>query len=162
MQSWNRLTLPAVILLVSACGDESRISATATLPSPLGVEMLSVEVRDVDRQFQWTASDFRPRPDDLALSTPEVETSTSGPDLEVTYQLESGGAVLSTGTVSVRRNSDWRWTVSIFASTTNPRENCFGCFGSQAFPLAEAFRAPGQDSIWVVWSGNSIDDPAVY
>jgi hypothetical protein len=28
-----------------------------------------------------------------------------------------------------------------------PRENCFGCCGSQAFPLAEACRAPGQDSI---------------
>jgi hypothetical protein len=127
--------------------------------------MLSVEVRDVRRLIRWDASDFRPHPEDPGapfLSTPEVETSTSGPDLEVTYQLESGSAVVSTGTVSLPRRSDWRWGVTISASTTNPSEDCFGCFGSQAFPLAEALRAPGQDSIWVVWGGNSIDDPAIY
>jgi hypothetical protein len=162
MISWKRLSLPAVVLFAGACGDEARISVTAALPSPLAVEMLSVEVRDVRQRIQWNASDFRPRPEDAALSTPEVETSTSGPDLEVSYQLESGGAVVSTGMVTLPRKSDWRWTVTIFASTTNPQEDCFGCFGAQAFPLAEALRTPGQDSVWLVWSGNSINDPAIY
>jgi hypothetical protein len=162
MNSWKMLTVPGVILFVGACGDEARISVTAALPSPLAVEMLTVEVRDVDRLIRWTASDFRPRSDNPAPSTPEVETSTSGPHLEVTYRLESGGAVVSTGTVSLPRKNDWRWVVTIFAATANSYENCFGCFGSQAFPLAETLRAPGQDSIWVVWSGNSIDNPAIY
>jgi hypothetical protein len=165
MNSCKRLTIPMVVLFAGACGDEARISVTAALPSPLAVEMLSVEVRDVHRLIRWTPADFRPHPEDPGapfLTTPEVETSTSGPDIEVTYQLESGGAVVSTGTVILPRKSDWRWGVSIFASTTNPQEDCFGCFGAQAFPLAEALRAPGQDSIWLVWGGNSIDDPAIY
>ena len=165
MNSLKTLTIPAVVLFAGACGDEARISVTAALPSPLAVEMLSVEVRDADRLIRWTPADFRPDPEDPGapfLTTPEVATSTSGPDIVVTYRLESGGAVVSTGTVTLPRRSDWRWGVNISASTTNSQEDCFGCVGAQGFPLAEAFRPPGQDSIWVVWGGNSIDDPAVY
>ena len=162
MDPWKKLPFTGLILVLGACGEEARISVTATLTSPLKVEMLTVTVRDGDRLIQWTGSDFRPRSDNPVPSTPEIETKTSGPDLEVTYRLESTGAVLSTGTVSLPRRSDWRWGVTISAATTNPEEGCFGCFGSHAFPLAEAFRAPERDSIWVVWGGNSIDNPAIY
>jgi len=156
------LSLSTLVPLVGACGEDARISVTAALSPPLAIAMLTVTVRDRDRLIQWTGSDFSPRSDSPIPSTPEVDTRTSGPDLDLTYSLESGGTVISTGTVSIPRKSDWRWGVTVFAATTNPYEDCFGCFGSQSFPLAEAFRAPGQDSIWVVWSGNSIDDPAIY
>ena len=162
MDPWKTLSVTGLVLFLGACGEEARISVTAALPPPLTVEMLTVEVRDGDRLIRWTASDFSPRSDSPIPSTPEVETQTSGPDLEVTYRLESTGGVVSTGTVSLPRKSDWRWGVTIFAATTNPYQDCFGCFGSHGFSLAEAFRAPEQDSIWVVWGGNSIDDPAVY
>ena len=77
MKSWKRLSVPGAILFLSACGDEARISVTAALPSPLTVEMLALEVRDVNRLIRWTASDFRPRSDNPTPSTPEVEISTS-------------------------------------------------------------------------------------
>jgi hypothetical protein len=70
--------------------------------------------------------------------------------------------VVSTGAVSLPRKSDWRWGVDISAATTSPAESCLGCFGSQAFALAEAVRAPEKDSIWVVLTGNSIDNPGIY
>lgn len=151
-----------MILVLSACGEEARVSLSAPLAAPLGLEMLSVTVLDGDRLLRWTGSDFKPRNDNPAPSTPEVDTKTSGPDIQVTFRLENLGTVLSTGTVVLPRRSDWRWHVTISASTENPGEFCFGCFGSTAFPLPEAFRAPGRDSIWVVWSGNSISEPAVY
>jgi hypothetical protein len=151
-----------LILALGACGEEARISGSARLVSPLTLDMLTVTVRDRDRVIQWTGADFKARSDDPTPVTPEVETSTTGPDLEVSYRLESAGAVLSMGTVAVPRRRDWRWAVTIWAATTSPEEGCFGCFGSQGFPLAEAFRAPERDSIWVVWSGNSISDPGIY
>jgi hypothetical protein len=52
--------------------------------------------------------------------------------------------------------------VDLIHQTTNPDEACFGCVGSQVFPLAPAYRATGRDSLWVVWGGNSISDPVIY
>jgi hypothetical protein len=149
-------------VVLAACGEEAGISAVARLESPLSHEMLTVTVRDVGRIIRWTGDDFTIGPDNPTPSTPEVETRTSGPDLEVTYVINDGGAVLSSGTVLLPRRSDWRWGVTIEAATANPAEFCFGCVGSRAFGLAEAFRTPGRDSIWVVWGGNSIEDPAIY
>jgi hypothetical protein len=161
MSSWTTLASSALILLVAACGDEARINVSAVLGPPLTVEMLEVKVRDGGRLIHWNGSDFTPRSGNATPSTEEAE-STSGPDLELTYRLESAGIVISSGSVTLPRKSDWHWGVTIFSATANPEEGCFGCFGAQAFPLADAFRTPGQDSIWVVWGGNSIDDPAIY
>jgi hypothetical protein len=162
LTSRTRLSSAPLVLLLAACGDEARISTSAYLAAPLAIEMLEVTVRDGGRLLQWSGSDFKSTPQNPIPSTPEVETSVGGPDLELTYRLQSAGTVISTGTVVLPRKSDWRWSVSVHSATTNPEENCFGCFGAQVFPLAEAFRTPGQDSIWVVWGGNSIDDPAIY
>jgi hypothetical protein len=149
-------------ILLAGCGEEARIGAAARLEPPLSHEMLTVTVRDVGRIIRWTGDDFTVGPDNATPSTPEVETRTSGPDLEVTYVINDGGAVLSSGTVLLPRRSDWSWGVTIEAATTSPEEGCFGCFGSRAFGLPPAFRPPGRDSIWVVWSGNSISNPAIY
>ena len=158
----GRLAACTLVLLLGACGDEARISVSAALAPPLTVQMLEVTVRDGGRLIRWTSSDFKSSGDVPVPSTPEIGTATSGPDLELTFRLESAGTLISTGTVLLPRRSDWLWGVSIFTATTDPQENCFGCVGSQAFPLPEAFRPAGQDSIWVVWGGNSINDPAIY
>jgi hypothetical protein len=147
---------------LSGCGDEARIRVSARLVAPLTLEMLTVTVRDGHRVVHWAGADFKTGTDDPIPSSPEVETATSGPDLEISFRLESAGAVLSTGTVVLPRRTDWRWGVTVSAATTSPEAGCFGCFGSRAFDLAQAFRTPGRDSIWVVWSGNSISDPAIY
>jgi hypothetical protein len=162
MLGWKPFQVIGLVFLLSACGEEALISVSAPLASPLSPEMLTVTVRDGDRVLQWSGADFTPRPTNSLPSTPEVNTQTSGPDLEVTYRLENAGAVLSSGAIVLSRRSDWRWAVTISAATTNPEEGCFGCFGSSPFPLAEDFRAPGRDSIWVVWGGNSISDPVIY
>ena len=162
MNSGTTLACSALILLLGACGDEAKINISAVLAAPLTVEMLEVTVRDGGRLIHWSGSDFRPRSGNATPSTEEVEISTSGPDLELTYRLQSAGTEISSGSVTLPRKSDWQWGVTVFSATTDPQENCFGCIGSQVFPLIEAFRPPQQDSIWVVWGGNSIDDPAIY
>jgi hypothetical protein len=155
------LLLIAACPLLVGCGEEARISAEARLDSPLTVDMLSVTVRDRDRVWTWQASHFRSTTQRPTPSTPEVETRTSG-SLEVSFRLEVPGQTLSEGTVTLPLRSDWRWGVTVMAATTDPQAECFGCFGSSAFPLAEAYRTPQRDSIWVVWGGNSISDPAIY
>ena len=162
MSHWRTPLMTMLIAALGACGEEARISVSAPLMTPLALEMLTVTVRDGDRVIQWTGADFKPGRDNPTPSTPEVNTGTSGPDLEVSFSLENAAAVLSTGTIILPRRSDWRWGVTISAATTDPAGVCFGCFGSSAFLLSEAFRAPERDSIWVVWGGNSISNPAIY
>jgi hypothetical protein len=154
--------LPQVALLIALIGEDARISISADIAPPLSLDMLTVTLRDRDRLLTWHGADFRPRPENATPSTGDQDTFTSGPDLELNYQLESGGEVLSSGSVILPRRSDWSWGVTIWARTTDPGEECFGCFGSAAFPLAPAFRAAGRDSVWLVWGGNSISDPVIY
>ena len=84
--------------------------------------------------------DFQSRPTNPTPTTPEVNIKTAGPALGVTYRLESDGVLLSTGSVTLPRKSDWRWNVSIHIANANPLELCFGCEGAQAFALAAEFR----------------------
>ena len=158
----RRKLIPLLVLALAACGEDARISVSAQLDPPLTLEMLTVTVIDVNRVIRFTASDFRTDADHSIPSTPEVGTATSGPDLQVSYTLDNADTFLSGGTVTLPRRSDWRWHVTISAATTDPEEGCFGCFGSSAFPLAQSFRPPERDSIWLVWGGNSISDPAIY
>jgi hypothetical protein len=123
--------------------------------------MLTVTVQDAGRVIRWTGTDFVPRTD-ARPSTPEVNVGRSGPDLVVTFRLETGGVLLSAGTITLPRRSDWRWGVILQAATEDPTDSCFGCIGSKAFLLAEAFRVPARDSIWVYWAGNSINNPVIY
>ena len=124
--------------------------------------MLTVTVRDRNREIEWTAAAFRDMPANATPSTPEATLGTSGPDLSVAFRLESRGAVLSAGTVTLPRRRDWCWNVSVQSATTDPKFECFACVGSQAFPLAVEYQAPDRDSIWVVWGGNSIRDPVIF
>ena len=96
------LVATAVAALI-ACGEEARISASAVLLPPLAVEMLTVTVRDGDRLIQWSGADFEPRPSNGTPSTLEAEVKPSGPDLEVSFRLESSGTLLSAGTVTLPR-----------------------------------------------------------
>jgi hypothetical protein len=158
----HRLPQLALLITLIGCGEDARISISADIAPPLSLDMLTVTLRDRDRVLTWHGADFRPRPENATPSTGDQGTFTSGPDLELNYQLESGGEVLSSGSVILPRRSDWSWGVTIWARTTDPAEECFGCFGSASFPLVPAFRAGGRDSVWIVWGGNSIRDPVIY
>lgn len=157
-------TIPISLLLLSAlgCGTESRISASAVLNPPLSPAMLTITVTDGERVFGWDGVDFRPRPENATPSTPDRDLSTSGPDIMVTFRLVDGAQLLSQGTVTIPRRSDWHWGVTVFNRTEDPERGCFGCFGSVAFDLPPSYRTVDHDSIWVVWGGNSISNPVTY
>jgi hypothetical protein len=157
----RRTLIPLFPLVLAACGEEAEISVSADLGPRLTTEMLTVFVIDKTRVTRFTGADFRSEGQSLP-TTARVATSASGPDLEVSFTLTYADTHLSGGTVFLPRRSDWRWHVTVSAATTSPEEGCFGCLGSQAFELAQSYRAPGRDSIWLVWGGNSISNPVVY
>jgi hypothetical protein len=161
MPSVQRITVITLLAASTACSPDARISFSTRVGGPLAGAALTVTVEDGARRWTWTGDDFRTRTSSGAPTSPSISTPTSG-TAQVTFELRDGNAVISSGTVSIPLQGDWAWNLDLIASTDDPMLRCFGCQGSQAFPLAEAWRAEGQDSIWVVWGGNSISDPVVY
>ena len=160
-----RRILPLSLVLLFgplACGDDARISASAALGPPVSPAMLTVTVTDGDRRIIWHGNDFRPRPDNATPTTLEASLGATGPDIIVAFRLEDGGELLSQGSITLPRRTDWRWGVTIFNRTADPRLGCFGCIGSAAFDLAMSHRVVDHDSTWIVWGGNSISNPVVY
>ena len=69
-----------MLYLLAACGehDQALVSASASLPAPLDVSMLTVAVRDGDRSWQWRGLDFQPSADWAQPHTPERATRLRG------------------------------------------------------------------------------------
>jgi hypothetical protein len=151
--------------MASACYGEDREARVrfVVIESPtLTPAMTTVRFTDGSSVRTVTGSDFRI--DDFAQPhTPWFSTRTSG-SLEVDIQIDgpASGATVSEGRIELPLQNDWRWEVHLHFQDTNPVESCLGCFGYQAFSVSPAFQRSLADSLYVVWGGNSISNPAVY
>jgi hypothetical protein len=158
---WSRPGLFAMIVLFGGCSEGSRITAVARLDPPLTIKMLTMTARDDKRAWTWHPSDFHSSLESPTPTTRERETLTKG-EIEISFRLGTGGVTLSEGSVSLPLRSDWHWSVQVVSATSDPGEACFACAGSKAFPLAEEYRGPDRDSVWLIWGGDSIRGPAAY
>lgn len=94
---------------------------------------------------------------DIAFNAGPFETPARGA-LEVSCMMfEADGHVIS-GDVTLPLRKDWRYRVDCIVGSANPFYSCFGCQGYRAWP----FGPQAGDSLFVVWSGNSINHPVVY
>lgn len=143
------------VLVVAGCNETSRISAVARLDPPLTVDMLTISARDDDHGWTWRGSDFRSSLEWPTPTTGERETRTRG-EIRISFRLQAKGDTVSEGSVTLPLRSDWRWGVQVVSATSDPGDACYGCIGSQAFPLAREYRGPERDSVWLVWGGQSI------
>jgi hypothetical protein len=156
----SRALLSLMALVLASCNKDSKISAVARLDPPLAFRMLTMTVRDDTREWTWRGSDFHSSLEWPTPTTTERDTRTRG-DIEIAFRLEAGGKTVSEGRVVLPLRPDWRWGVQVVSATSDPVEACFGCSGSKAFPLAPEYRGPERDSVWLIWGGNSIMEPAV-
>jgi hypothetical protein len=141
--------------MLASCREGSRISAVARLDPPLRVEMLTMTARDETRAWTWTPMDFHSSLEWPTPTTRERETLTRG-DIQVSFRLQTAGVTVSEGSVTLPLKRDWDWDVQVVSATSDPKEACFGCVGSKAFPLAAEYRGPERDSVWLVWGPDSI------
>lgn len=73
-----------------------------------------------------------------------------------------GEAVLTTGVIELEIRDDWIWGVDIFLTDEDPTRTCFGCIGYKSFAIPEGLTEEPQDSLFMVWGGNSISNAVVY
>jgi hypothetical protein len=68
----------------------------------------------------------------------------------------------TTGTARIDLRADFEFGVDCLISDSNPYRVCLGGFGYEAVALAPELGFPASDSLFIVWGGNSTDDPVVY
>ena len=90
-------------------------------------------------------------------------TSTNGNVIILFEIKDDANSIISRGEFSIPLKEDWAWTVDISHSSLDPMVGCFGCFGSKSFSILDsAYINNDNDSIFVVYGGNSISNPVIY
>jgi len=162
MKARQYFTVILPLLLGAACEPGARVSVATALRTPLDSSMLFVTITDGNRFWEWHGADLRSSAALGMPHSPERATRTRG-DLLVSFRVhDTAQGPVATGSVTIPLRNDWRWRVDFINATEDPVLLCFGCAGSRAFALPPTHRAPGFDSLWVVWGGNSISDPVIY
>ena len=146
--------LLALAVCLSGCslfGGESEIVVDVQLSPEAGV--LDVEVTvggDV-----VDASTRQPG------SYPTATVTVSSKPTTVSCSVASGSAA-TMGFVRLDLQDGWRYPVTCAVRERDPAEACFGCRGSEAFALDPGLGIPSNQRLWVVWGGDSIDNPPLY
>ena len=90
------------------------------------------------------------------------DTATSGTLRVACSVLDGRGRALATEELSLPLRPDQRYDVDCSAGPHNPYRSCMGCWGFEARPLKRERGSAPSDSLFVVWSRNSISNPMIY
>ena len=116
---------------------------------------------DGKRVYTLERDDFTPVGNTQFNAGP-FDTATSGTLRVACSVLDGRGSVIATEALSLPLRPDQRYDVICSAGPHNPYRSCFGCWGFEARSLErKSGLAPG-DSLFVVWSKNSISNPVDY
>lgn len=88
-------------------------------------------------------------------------TGSSGV-LHATCAISDGRGNRVRAEASLPLRDDWRHDLLCAAGTDNPYSLCFGCAGYAAAPLAPLAGMASSDTLFLVWSGQSISNPVRY
>lgn len=159
--SFTALVVGAIVIGCSNDRAEVSFSFVAPTQSPVSVDMVQVDVSwDGKVRYRLDADDFSEG--EGSPRTKRFRTPKSGL-MEIEVALVNPPAdTAAHGVISLSLRSDWRYSVDLFIAPYDPLEGCFGCIGSEAFPLEEAWQTEEIDSLVVVWGGNSISNPVIY
>jgi hypothetical protein len=146
---------------VSGANEQSVISLAKVCfvkDSLISRSMVHIVLSDGKSNWRFEGDDLNSAP---YWSTPEVQTLMSG-TLTMDFSIETAdGAIVSQGRMSWPLEPDRR--LSIYLNRGAHAHRCWGCSGSQSFPIVNAkYNASRHDAIFVVWGGNSISHPVHY
>jgi len=156
MKTFLTILFP-VLLLFTACSDDeqqadSRARASYERDSLVTIETVFVTLKDGSKTWDFAPSDFRRSETDTILYfSPEAQTRDGG-TLEVEIALfTAGGQTIAAGEFDLPMSPNWRWTLAIIHSITDPSVDCSDCQGSDRYEI----QVPGHDGEWiyVLWRG---------
>lgn len=151
----------ALAALVASCGSgESRIQFGVQGDLEVLRPLLEITAQSGDWSMTLTGDEIGTT--ESPNYTREFQTPGSGTLLIKAVLKRPDEPVLAEGSIELEIREDWVWGVAVFLTNENPTEMCFGCIGHQAFAVPAGLTGEPRDSLFIVWGGNSIDNPVVY
>lgn len=168
-----QLTFSGILLFVAGCslfgqGQEAGIQFTVD-PEVLASNgnTFTITVEDGSSVRRITREDFETT-GGSSLRTDRFETAAAG-SLRVSFTVANPDEErITEGDVALDLRETWYWSFVLFAdsASADPLRGCLGCFGYRSFPINKAALEQeypsSPDSVYVVWSGNRIDNPVTY
>lgn len=163
-------SLAALILAVTVGACDEQAEMRVTLQPDFRYPEVTLEVEDRDGTRVFDRSDLETEPDGSSgpalstigtLSTGSFQVAESG-SLRVKLRVEDGSLTVADAAVQLGAREDFRWTVRAAYLVEDPTEDCLGCLGVRAFPIAEEARLAPAESLWVWWSGRREGSDAVF
>ncbi len=153
-----------VSLFIGCSGSETDYSSEVQLSIQGNTETLRKVIQVELNVNEWNKTlngiDFGTT--DLPNYSRSYHTAKSG-TLKVKFTLiDSAGVHSNSGIISLAVKPDLRWSIDFVLSNHNPFYGCFGCIGYSSFRIDHEFQKTNDDSLFVIWSGNSIKNPVIY
>lgn len=145
---------------VTACGGESRVQFGLHENEDVLRPLLTITATAGDWTLVLTGDEIGSP--DMPSHTREFETPGSGTLRVEAVLARPGEEPLASGAIELDIRDDWSWGVGIHLTSHNPTDMCFGCIGYRAFAVPEDLLPEQNDSLFLVWGGNSISEPVVY
>jgi hypothetical protein len=141
----------------------SLIQARAAFSGPLLPCRLSVTFQESNRRFEaHLGTSYDLSGTIIHFESALCSTGTRGM-IDVLFKLLTPqGARVCSGQVSLPLTIDNKYEVILMNQAEDPSRAWWGITGSKSFPLPPADRRSESDSLWVMWGGNSISNPAIY
>jgi hypothetical protein len=132
----------------------------------LMTDMINVTLTDESHTWTFDRDDFKHDPYSGAdWSTERVDTKLSGL-LKMNFKfIDDTNRIVASGSASVELRPDLEWSFVIAPGNTQVdcEWGCFGCFGSNRFPIKILEYAPNNhDSICITWGWNYIPNSVIY
>jgi hypothetical protein len=146
---------------------QAQISVKSSLISQSEIQIRIENGQEIRR---FSNSDFKERENPtIEKATPVVDLSSSGVmNIEFVFADVNSRDTLSNGTIQIELKEDWIHTLYFMAESgeADPTEGCFGCLDTFSFEIDTASLSPDSpfigDSLYVILSGNSINEPVIY
>lgn len=122
---------------------------------------LLIEYRDNRFQYTIEGENFFTDEEHSIPHTIGYETSRNE-FASLTFSFQDNNIIISEGSLQLPLRMDWGWGVSFHIDNKNPAKTCFGCLGYKVFPINKKYRESENDSLYVIWGGNSISSPGIY
>lgn len=156
MKTFLTILLP-IVLVIAACSDDeqqadSRARAYYERDSLVTTESVFVTLKDGSKIWNFAPADFGKSDTDTTLYfSPEVQTRDGGTLVVEIALFTAGGQTIAEGEFDLPMSPNWRWTLAIIHSITDPSVDCSDCQGSDRYEI----QVPGHVGEWiyVLWRG---------
>jgi len=158
------LLLLLSVVLFTGCGSDDEALIGIHLVQPT-YTLDNIVITAKDRFITHTLNEDDFNLNGATYNSKKIRTMKSG-ELELDFAIYDGTSRQVEpdveGTITLDLKPDWAWSVDFVISDMNPFNYCMGCSGYESYVLPETLKRNENDTLFVIWGGNSIKHPVIY